>query len=78
MIKDLIEVFFKSRAYQPPPPPSDPWPKPPAVKPPPEPNWDEVDAQKETDKSVKVRTATNYAKPIQLCAFGFPYFPPNF
>lgn len=42
------------RAYQPPPPPTDPWPKVPVAKPPPEPDWDEVDAQNNVDKSVKV------------------------
>lgn len=42
-----------NRAYQPPPPPSDPWPKVPIAKPPPEPDWDETDAHKE-DKLLKV------------------------
>lgn len=44
-----------NRAYQPPPPPVDPWPKVPAAKPPPEPDWDdEIETQKEPEKFPKV------------------------
>lgn len=44
-----------NRAYQPPPPPVDPWPKVPAAKPPPEPDWDdEIALQKEPEKPAKV------------------------
>lgn len=53
--------FWYDRAYQPPPPPSDPWPKPPAAKPPPEPDWDEVDAQKETEKPLKVHSEYDFS-----------------
>lgn len=50
------------RAYQPPPPPVDPWPKVPAAKPPPEPDWDdEIVTQKESEKPSKVM--------IDICLF---------
>lgn len=47
----------KFSAYQPPPPPTDPWPKVPATKPPPQPDtpdWDEVDAHNISKTSTKV------------------------